>query len=70
MSFIELLPAVRSLPHKDKVRLLQFLVGELVRDEGLPDICPGADYPIWSPYDAFDAARALSEVVSPRGNRS
>jgi hypothetical protein len=67
MSLAELLPAVRSLPHQDKLRLLQFLARELLRDEGLPDIRAGADYPVWSPYEAFAAARVLGEALQAEG---
>ena len=35
MSLAELLLAVRSLPHDEKLRLLQFLAGELAREGGL-----------------------------------
>jgi hypothetical protein len=63
MSLAELFPVVRSLPHQDKLRLLHFLAGELVREEGLTEIVPGGQYPIWSPFDAYDAARALEQVL-------
>ena len=63
MSLTELLPAVRSLPHSDKLRLLQFLAGELAREEGLPDLRAGAEFPIWSPYDAYDAAQVLEQAL-------
>jgi hypothetical protein len=70
MSLAELLPAVQSLPHQDKLRLLQFLAGELARDEGLPDIRPGVDYPVWSPYESFEAARTLEHALLAEGKRS
>jgi len=69
MSLAELLPAVRSLAHQDKLRLLQFLAGELLREEGLPPIQRGADYPVWSPFDAFDAARTLMQALQAEGGR-
>jgi hypothetical protein len=69
MSLSELLPAVRSLRREEKLRLLQFLAGEIAREEGLPAIQPGDEYPIWSPYDAFDAAATLERVLEEdRGN--
>jgi hypothetical protein len=67
MSLAELLPTVRSLPRHDKLRLLQFLAGELARDEGLPDIRLGVDYPVWSPYEAFEAARTLEQTLLTEG---
>ncbi len=58
----ELLPKVQSLPRIDKLRLMQFLVFELARDEGIT-LQPGEDYPIWTPYNAFDAATTLLSVL-------
>ena len=66
MSIAELLPVVRSLPHPEKVRLLQFLAGELARHEGLPSIQTGSEFPIWSPFDAFGAAAALGKLLEDR----
>jgi hypothetical protein len=31
------------------------------REESL--LTPGASYPIWSPFDAFDAARVLNQLL-------
>jgi hypothetical protein len=70
MSIAELLPVVRSLSHPDKLRLLQFLAGELARNVGLPSIQPGAEFPIWSPFDAFDAAATLGKTLGDQGGRS
>lgn len=65
MNFTEMMPTVRALPRADKLRLIQLLVVELAREEGIPLVDLGASYPIWSPHDAFDAAavmlRALDE---------
>lgn len=63
MSLAELFPVVRALPHHDKLQLLHFLAGELVRDEGLAEIVPGGRYPIWSPFDAYDAAGVLEQAL-------
>ena len=63
MSLDELLPVVRDLPHGDKLCLLQFLARALARDEGLPDIGPGTEFAIWSPYDAFAAAATLQHAL-------
>ncbi|MEA3342312.1 MAG: hypothetical protein U9R15_20285 [Chloroflexota bacterium] len=59
----ELLPKVQSLPRIDKLRLMQFLVFELARDEGITLLQPGEDYPIWTPYNAIDAAATLLSVL-------
>lgn len=70
MSLAELLPAVQSLSHQDKLRLLQFLADELAREEGLPELRPGAEYPIWSPYEAFEAARVLEQALDAERTRA
>jgi hypothetical protein len=62
MSLTEVLPDVKSLSRLDKIRLIQFLAGELERDDsGL--IESGLSYPVWSPDQAFSAAAALLEAL-------
>ena len=41
---------------------MQFLVHELAKEEGELFV-PDAEYPIWSPYDAFGAADALLQAL-------
>jgi hypothetical protein len=69
-SLPELLPAVQGLTRVDKWRLLQFLAGELAREEGVPPITGGTSYPLWTPHHAFGAAAVLlkaleTEVATP-----
>jgi hypothetical protein len=59
----ELLPQVQALPKADKLRLMQFLVFELAREEGVTLFQADADYPIWTPYNAFDAASTLLSAL-------
>ncbi len=59
----ELLPKVQALPKADKLRLMQFLVFELAREEGVALLQPDQDYPIWTPYNAFDAASTLLSAL-------
>jgi hypothetical protein len=63
MSVAELLPALRELTRVEKLRVMQFLVHELAREEGAP-LEVDAEYPVWSPYDSFEAAAALLDVLS------
>ena len=62
MSLAEVLPQVQMLSRLDRFRLIQFLAQELERDEG-GLIEPGRSYPVWSPYDAHDAAATLLQVL-------
>lgn len=63
MSLAELIPAIRALPPVDKLQLTQFLVVELAREEGVPLFEAGRTYEIWSPFDSFEAARDLMQLV-------
>jgi hypothetical protein len=62
MSVQELLPMLRQLDRGDKLRVMQFLIGELSREEGIL-LGSGAEYPIWSPYAAFEAADSLLNAL-------
>jgi hypothetical protein len=62
MVLTELLSAVRQLDHADKLRVMQFLVFELAREENAL-LEPGKAYPVWSPYDSFEAAHTLAKAL-------
>jgi len=59
----ELVPALRSLSRADKFRAIQLLAGDLAREEEIPALEAGASFPIWTPFDAFDAAAKLAEEL-------
>ena len=64
MSLVELLPVLQALPRDDKLRLLQFLAFELAKEEGVVPLETGETYPIWTPYNAFDAADTLLKALA------
>ena len=59
----ELVETLRALNRADKLHVMQLLVSELAREE-TDFIQPGLDYPVWSPYDAFEAGDAMLEVLA------
>lgn len=62
MELTELLPTLRQLDRSDRLRVMQFLVFELAKEEdALLNI--GESYPVWSPYNSFEAARTLLTVL-------
>jgi hypothetical protein len=63
MSLTELLPALKMLARADKLRLMQFLVIDLAQEEGIPLLSADAEYPIWTPLNAFDAADTLLQML-------
>ena len=62
MVLTDLLPRLYKLNRADKLRAMQFLVFELAREEDAL-LKPGMAYPIWSPYDSFEAGNALLSVL-------
>lgn len=59
MSLAELMPMVHSLSRREKYRLVQELLADLAQEEGLS----AGEYPVWSPYDAHEAAATLMQLL-------
>ena len=70
MSLTEILPTLQALPRSDKLRLVQFLIVDLAREEGIPLVEVGTPYPIWSPFNAYDAAAVLLKELDAHGTTS
>jgi hypothetical protein len=49
---------------------MQFLVSELAREEGITLLQFNEDYPIWAPYDAFEAATTLLNALGEDGTEN
>ena len=62
MTLADLLPELKGLPHSDKLRVVQFLVSEIVKEEDI-SLPPGAAYPVWSPYNSAEAANTLLNAL-------
>ena len=52
-----------QLDRADKLRVMQFLVIELAKEEGSL-LKPDAQYPIWSPYNSYEAAGSLLKLLN------
>ena len=63
MSLTELFPDIKMLARADKLRLLRILVVDLAEEEGIPLHSVEAEYPIWTPLNAFDAADTLLRML-------
>lgn len=55
MEMVQLMPELQRLKRAEKLYIMQFLLSELAQEED-ELIQPGITYPIWSPFNAFDAA--------------
>lgn len=62
MTVTELLPTLRGLSRADKLKVMQFLIAELVEEEE-PALQPGATYSIWSPLNSHEAAHKLAQLL-------
>lgn len=61
MALNELLEAARELDRADKLRMMQFLLAELAKDESVD--LQEVEYPIWTPLGAYEAAQTLSDML-------
>ena len=57
-----ILTELQQLDRSDKLRVMQFLVAELAKDEGIV-LKAGIEYSVWSPFNAFEAAHTLTELL-------
>jgi hypothetical protein len=57
---------IQELPKIDKLRLMQFLATELVKEEGQNFFVENQEYPIWSPYNCSDAANVLMNLLATK----
>ncbi len=58
----ELISTLKGLSRSDKFYIMQLLISELAQQE-TDLIKPDQAYPIWSPYDAYEAADTMLEVL-------
>lgn len=62
MSLAELIPLVNNLNQSDKLSLFKLLAAQ-IPDAELQVIFSASEYPIWSPYDATEAADILMHMI-------
>ncbi len=60
---VQLFPTLRELKRAEKLYLIQFLVSSLAQEE-TELLQAGVAYPVWSPYDAFDAADVMLQALA------
>jgi hypothetical protein len=58
----ELISTLRGLTRADKFYVMQVLISELAQQE-MDLIKPDQSYPVWSPYDAPEAAETMLKVL-------
>jgi len=63
----DLFPTLRRLPRADKLKVMQFLIAELAKEEE-PTLQAGATYSLWSPLNSHKAAHKLSQLLESDQN--
>ena len=66
MPLAELMSQIQNLPKIDKLRLMQFLATELVKEEEPNFFIANQEYPVWSPYNCSEAANVLMNLLAPK----
>jgi hypothetical protein len=64
----ELVSTLKGLSRSDKFHIMQILISELARQEA-DLIKPDLSYPVWSPYDATEAAATMLNVLQAAKDR-
>lgn len=62
MPTVELFPILKGLPRAEKLRVMQFLIAELAKEEEPTFLQAGATYSLWSPFNSHEAAHKLSQL--------
>lgn len=65
MTITEVLPTLKMLNHKDKIRAIQFLANEVANEEEV-FFEEGKTYEIWSPFEAYEAAEQLRNLLEEK----
>jgi hypothetical protein len=66
MPLVELMSQIQDLPKIDKLRLMQFLATELVKEEDANFFVADREYPVWSPYNCSEAANVLMNLLATK----
>lgn len=66
MPLTELMSQIQNLSKIDKLRLMQFLATEMIKQEDNNLEVANQEYPIWSPYNCSEAANVLMNLLATK----
>jgi hypothetical protein len=66
MPLANLMSQIHELPKIDKLRLMQFLATELVKEEDANFFVANREYPVWLPYNCSRAANVLMNLLATK----
>jgi hypothetical protein len=64
----QLISTLRELSRADKLQIMQVLISDLAQQES-DLIKPDQSYPVWSPYDADEAADIMLKALQAAQNQ-
>lgn len=64
MPLAELMSQIQNLPKIDKLRLMQFLATEMMKEEDANFFVANQEYSVWSPYNCSEAANVLMDLLA------
>ena len=65
MTITEVLPTLKALNHKDKIRAIQFLANEVAKEEDSV-FFENQEHEFISQTDSFEASRVLQKLLDER----
>jgi hypothetical protein len=66
MPLAELILKIQDLSKVDKLRLIQFLATELVKEEDANFFVANQECPVWSPYNRPETANVLMNLLASK----
>ncbi len=66
MPLVKFMSQIQELPKIDKLRLMQFLATELVKEEDTNFFVANQEYLVWSPYNCSEAANVLMDLLATK----
>ena len=68
MTIAELFPTLKNLDRADKLKIMQFLITELAKEEELT-LQSDTTYPVWSPFNSHEVAHQLAQLLASEQSR-
>ena len=65
MTVTEILPTLKALNHKEKIRVIQFLANEVAKEENIL-FTENRDHEFISQTDSFEASQVLQKLIDDR----
>ncbi len=69
MTLSEVWPTIELLPPDEKLQLAHRILGQLAKPSESAILDPNVEYPVWSPFDSYEAAATLTQLLADSKGR-